>query len=71
MKKFIVRSLMALGLVASAFTAQPTTAQADCYHYEYVCVGYKYVAYTAYDHCGRAYTAYKKVAVYQLVKVYH
>ena len=68
MKKWMLGLALALGGLAAA----PETVKANdyvSYRYEYRTVWVR-VAYTAYDHCGYAYTAYKWVAVRKLVKVY-
>jgi hypothetical protein len=61
----------ALGLGVVAATPAPVKADScyPCYRYVYRLVGYRCEAYTAYDHCGRPYTAYRHVPVYRWVRV--
>jgi hypothetical protein len=73
MKQLIAKVLLGLTLAVGALAATPTVAKADhCYvRYHWECRTYWVkVAYTAYDHCGCPYVAYKVVAVRKWVKVY-
>jgi hypothetical protein len=74
MKKLLTKAALGLALMVGGLTAAPAAARADhyyaSYHREYRTVWVR-VAYTAYDHCGYPYTAYKWVPVRKLVKVYN
>ncbi len=72
MKKLLTAALLGLATTFGSLAA-PAAAKADyyqaSYRWEYRTVWVQ-VAYTAYDHCGRPYVAYRWVAVRKLVKVY-
>jgi len=72
MNKLIATTLAVLALTLGG-TGYVPTARADYYpSYTWVkkVAYYKKVAYTAYDHYGYPYTAYRWVPVYVWVKVY-
>jgi len=72
-KKILMAGLLGLTTSLGGLVTTPTEAKADyyypSYHYEYRTVWVK-IPYTAYDHCGHPYTAYKYVPIRKLVKVY-
>lgn len=73
MKRLLIRGALGLAVAVGSLGLAPVVAKADhyiSYRWEYRTVWVR-VAYTAYDHCGYPYTAYKSVPVRKLVKVYY